>query len=522
MQAALALLGVLLSAPGPAQPQPTPPAAPPTAVKTAAPAPAAASTPAPPAAAPGAAQAPAKPTIPPAPPETFEQALSAHYRGDYVEAARKFYWYIATSPQTADNYPWAQYFLGLDLNKLGFTQAAMVYLTTVAKDRAKPEILPLSLREIEQMTKEGPYDEDLVIRELIYGTDFGRVPEGSVDFVEYYRGLVDYTDRRTRWGDEHFAKVKKDSVYDFQARELKAVYKLQAKDEIADALAEFEALADDPKAPLSVRNEARLNAARLHYERKEYTKALAVYDSVQIPPLDPGRAQIYLERAWILYRLSDPSRSFGYLNALDAPSFKRLFMPDKYLLRALIYKEKCHYLAAKRAAREFQRRFRQTLEAIKNRDDLSKDAKLMEAALETGAAAKAGDRLAVIQSEREEINRYASPFATPGLTAKLREIYDLQEQEAVRRREILLAEALDAAADKTLRAEENLRLLDYEIGLDIYRRIRRGDRKAIVLEDTPPGPRDVAYDFQGEFWNDELRSYRLFLKSRCPDVEGQE
>jgi hypothetical protein len=517
MQAALAFLAALLLAPGPAQPPATAPAAPPTAVKTVPPA--ATATPAP---APAPAAAAAKPSIPPAPPDTFEKALSSHYAGDYVEAARRFYWYIATSPQTADNYPWAQYFLGLDLNKLGFTQAAMLYLATVARERAKPEILPLSLREIEQMTKEGPYDEDLIIRELLYGTDFGRIPEDSVDFVEYYRGLVDYTDHRTRWGDEHFARVKKDSVYDFQARELKAVYKLQAKDQIADALADFEALADDPKAPLVVRNEARLNAARLHYERKDYTKALAAYDSVQIPPLDPGRAQIYLERAWILYRLSDPSRSYGFLNALEAPSFRRLFLPDKYLLRALIYKEKCHYLAAKRAAREFQRRFRQTLDAIKTREDLKRDPKLMEAALETGAAAKAGDRLARIQKEREEINRYASPFATPGLTAKLHEIYDLQEQEATRRREILLAEALDAAADKTLRAEENLRLLDYEIGLDIYRRIRRGDHKAIVLEDTPPGPRDVAYIFQGEFWNDELRSYRLFLKSRCPEVEGAE
>jgi hypothetical protein len=512
MHATIRLLGVLLAAPGPAQPQnlSPPPAAVPTAVRAVAPP----GTPAP--------AAQPKLTIPQAPPETFERALAAHYRGDYVEAARSFYWYIATSPQTADNYAWAQYFLGLDLNKLGFTQAAMAYLATVAKDRAKPEILPLALREIEKTTKEGPYDEDLVVRELLYGSDFGRIPEDSVDFVEYYRGLVDYTDHRTRWGDEHFARVKKNSIYDFQARELKAVYKLQAKDQIAEALADFEALADDEKAPLAVRNEARLNAARLRYERKEYIKALAAYDSVQIPPLDPGRAQIYLERAWILYRLSDPSRSYGYLNALEAPSFRKLFLPDKYLLRSLIYKEKCHYLAAKRAAREFQRRFRQTLDAIKNRDDLQKDPKLMEAALEAGPAAKAGDRLARIQQERDEIDRYASPFATPGLTAKLREIYDLEEAEARRRREILLAEALEAAADRTLRADENLRLLDYEIGLDIYRRIRRGEHKAVVLEDTPAGQRDAVFNFQGEFWNDELRSYHLFLKSRCPEVEGQE
>ena len=73
--------------------------------------------------------------IPPPPPDTFDKALAAHYKGDAEEGARGFYWVLATSLQTAENYPWAQYFLALDLEKLGFTQAAIAYLVTVAKDR---------------------------------------------------------------------------------------------------------------------------------------------------------------------------------------------------------------------------------------------------------------------------------------------------------------------------------------------------------------------------------------------------
>jgi len=509
----MATLLVLPSAAWAAAPAPAAPAQGSPPAKPAAPAPA-------PPAAPAAKKE--KP-IPPAPPDTFDRALTAHYRGDAVEAARDFYWVLATSPQTADNYPWAQYFLALDLENLGFTQAAIAYQVTVAKDRIKPEILPLALKALERMVSKVPFDEDLVIRELLYGTDFGKVPDESNDFVEFYRGFVDYTDGRIRWGDEHFAKVTAGSLYDYRARELKAVHRLHAKDDLPGALEEFDQLAQDAKAPLPVRNDARLDAARLEYERKEFQKALLDYDSVELPLLDPGRGEIYLERAWIYYRLLDPSRAYGFLTALDAPSFRGLFLPEKFLLRGLIYKDKCHYLSAKRAAREFSRRFHSTLDAIKVRDDLEKDSRLRNAALESGTAQKAEARFQIITREREDINRYASPFATPGLTGKLHEIYDLMGAEAERRRNILFDRALDSTADRFLRADENLRLLDYEIGLDIYRRIKRGDRKkTLALEDAPPVKGEVVYPFTGEYWNDELRNLRFFLKSRCLEIEGEE
>jgi len=57
------------------------------------------------------------------------------------------------------------------------------------------------------------------------------------------------------------------------------------------ALGEFDRLAQDAKAPLPVRNDARLDAARLEYEQKEFEKALLDYDSVELPLLDPGRGE---------------------------------------------------------------------------------------------------------------------------------------------------------------------------------------------------------------------------------------
>src|SRR5450432_492356 len=273
--AALALTWVgimsLGAAPAAAPPAKPAPAAAPAATPPATPAPA----PAAPAAAPSTAAAPDGGKAPPvekvqtAPPETFDKALDAHYNNHPAEAALNFYWFIHTNSQLADAYPWCQFFLAEDLAKLGFTQAAVSYLAVVARDRAKPEILPLALAELQKLAEEGPVDEDLVFRELIYGTELGRLSPGLKDFVEFHRGQIDFQEGRVRWGERHFKAIRPGSVFFAKARELQAVYHLTHDDDVQGALEEFLALAKDPKTPPDVRNEARINAARLLYEAKD-------------------------------------------------------------------------------------------------------------------------------------------------------------------------------------------------------------------------------------------------------------
>ena len=65
-------------------------------------------------------------------------------------------------------------------------------------------------------------------------------------------------------------------------------------------------------------------------------------------------------------------------------------------------------------------------------------------------------------------------------------------------------------ADKLLRAAEQVRLMEYEVGLKLYERVKRG----LEGSSCPPRrrrstPTQVAFQFDGEYWNDELRSYRV-------------
>jgi hypothetical protein len=230
--------------------------------------------------------------------------------------------------------------------------------------------------------------------------------------------------------------------------------------------------------------------------------------------LDPGRATLYLEEAWTRYKLGEPRAAMGILTTLDAPSFRDEFLPDKYLLRALIYRDLCHYLPAKRAAKELTRRFADSLETVRNRQDLTQDVRLRRAASAHGTTKRAARFLEVLELESARLSRYSGSFGAP-LFMHLGKTYDLALAEAQRVYQARLEESVRQEADTLLRAAEQVRLMEYEVGLKLYERVKKGSKQVVPPEEEQLSPAQVGFTFDGEYWNDELRTYRVRLESRC-------
>jgi hypothetical protein len=287
-----------------------------------------------------------------------------------------------------------------------------------------------------------------------------------------------------------------------------------------DMIQQFLELGKDPKLTLDARNDALLAVARLRYEQQDYQGALEAYDMVKLPELAPGRATLYLEEAWTRYQLGQVHAAMGILTTLDAPSFREEFLPDKYLLKALIYRDLCHYLPAKRAAKELTRKYADSLEAIRERSDLTTDARLLRAASARGTTRRAKRFLASLELEGEQLGRYAGSFGDR-MFGYLTRLYDLARAEAQRVYTVRLTESVRAEADKLLRAAEQVRLMEYEVGLKLYERVKKGARLVPLLKEEPLGEHQVAFRFVDEYWNDELRSYRFSLKSRCIEETAQ-
>ncbi|WIG95303.1 hypothetical protein [Myxococcus sp. SDU36] len=469
------------------------------------------------AAAPDAAS-PAAEAPPPAPqkvdPGVFDKALKDYFDGKPRDAAGPLHAWLQAAPKTDENYAWGQYFLARSLIDLGLTHAGASYLARIARERSNPNALPRALDTLKALT-DRPHDEVMIEEQVFGALDLGFLPEDTGAYVHYQQGLVDLRVGNERWANTHFAKLSETTAEASHAKFALLVTRLkQVKEPSDEIIADFLALSADEKLTREARNEAALAVARLRYERKDFQGALEAYDRVKLPELDPGRASLYLEEAWTRYKLGELRASLGILTTLDAPSFRDEFMPDKYLLRALIYRDLCHYLPAKRAAKELTRRFADSLEAVRNREDLTQDMRLRRAANAHGSTQRAARFLETLELEGERLGRYAGSFGDR-LFSHLTKLYDLSRAEAVRVHDARLAEAVRQEADTLLRAAEQVRLMEYEVGLKLYERVKKGARIVAPEDEQLLSPTQTAYRFDGEYWNDELRSYRVRIDSRC-------
>ena len=358
-------------------------------------------------------------------PKLFDQALNDYFTGHPKDAAPKLFEYTEVMPSTDENYAWAQFFLAKSLIDIGLRHAGAVYLSRIARERTNPAVLPKSLEELQKLT-DPPHDEVMVDEQVFGALDLGFLPEDIAGYAHYQQGLVDLRVGNERWANTHFAKLPEGSSEASRAKYALLVTRLRAakKDIPKDMVDQFYELAKDEKLTLDARNDAMMAVARLRYEQQDFTGALEAYDKVSLPSLDPGRAALYLEEAWTRYQLGEIHAAMGILTTLDAPSFRDEFLPDKYLLKAMVYRDLCHYLPAKRSAKELTRKYAESLDAIREREDLTKDARLLRAASAKGSTKRARRFLESVELEGELLGRFAGTFGDR-MFGYMTRLYDL-------------------------------------------------------------------------------------------------
>lgn len=454
-------------------------------------------------------------------PALLDEALQDYFTGHVQESASKLFEYTENVPSTDENYAWAQFFLAKSLIELKLWHAGAVYLARIARERTNPAVLPKTLEELQRLT-DRPHDEVMIDEQVFGALDLGFLPEEVAGYAHYQQGLVDLRVGNERWATTHFSKLPEGSAEASRAKYAMLVTRLKgAKRDIPqEMVTQFLELSKDAKLTLEARNDAILAVARLRYEQQDYQGALEAYEQVQLPPLDPGRASLYLEEAWTRYQLGQVHAAMGLLTTLDAPSFREEFLPDKYLLRAFIYRDLCHYLPAKRAAKELTRKYADSLEAIREREDLTADARLLRAASAKGSTKHAKLFLQSLELEGEQLGRYAGSFGEHMFGAMTR-LYDLARAEATRVYQARLREAVREEADTLLKAAEQVRLMEYEVGLKLYERVKKGAKLVPLIKSEALVPKQVAFRFVDEYWNDELRTYRFTLESRCIEETAQ-
>ena len=416
----------------------------------------------------------------------------------------------AALPETDLRRDAAAFRLAGALVDLGFVQAGIEYYLEVLTGRRSPELLGKTLGSLKPLYERGLIEEWRFLDGVVYASQYGDLEPDVADFVEYLQALGDLRLGFGGWGRARLeALAASDRLYAWRARYLLAVDRVsQRNDEGAEKL--LRQILENPAAPADVRNLASLALARLLYEHKNYEEAWILYTQVRLPLVEQD--VVLLERAWDRIASEDNQRALGMVVGLGAPIYRRVFAPERDLIRAMALRRLCQYRAAHLAVNEFRGHYGALVRKARDRVGLREDPQI-------GQWAAWGTRLAPWARMRTRLRTEKALVSQVGddqLAEHLQALYGARlayTEETLNRG---LGRSIDAVVDGLLRVDEQMSLIDYEIGAGLMK--PGGNRPGHLTArsgELPYGSDQVFLKFDGEYWSDELGDFAVISDDRC-------
>jgi tetratricopeptide (TPR) repeat protein len=326
------------------------------------------------------------------------------------------------------------------------------------------------------------------------------------------KGLINLDLGMTRWAEDYFHRIGRPDFAKYLFYQAIEAYSRRDFGKAQELLGKILRQSASPDQA-SLAAKAARTMARIHYEKGEYKEALAVYDEFLLR-LNPLTSSDWLEAAWCLFNLGEHSKALGYLYNLESPLVEDHLMLEKYVLRALIYRELCATTETEQLVNSFNRDFGDVVRGIKTGAPLRsfRALRLLEIpenqdylrAIRTRLALE-GElrRLTVLPSRLRDLATYlySSEIDALGQTALMAE-----------------EEALRASAEKLVLLAENLRFLRFDVAREKYNPERVFAAQELVPAKSRP---DDAYEVilswpqRNDFWRDERMNYRGEIKKKC-------
>jgi tetratricopeptide (TPR) repeat protein len=403
----------------------------------------------------------------------------------------------------------------MNMKKQGFTHAAVDILSNLVTRKPNPKIVNYALEVLEQISLTGPFDRDLLIDRALCDHSYGFIEDHMSDFVHYYHGEYDWEHGLYEWGDDHFSKIQPDSYYYNKYLFKKALreYYRNRPDEAVSLLKQILMKLPDG---LPLKDDTRKTLARIYYELGKFDKADFLYHQIEMNIVE--QAQNLLERAWVHYRMGNSERAMGLLYSFEAPSYTNSFTPEFYILKSFIYKDVCHYKTAMQVLDQFKGRYGDALETIYQRGKPQDNEAMLLVILNKPRIKRQWDFLNTLDREMQ----LCEQIEDPELKSYLGRLYAMERELSEQKFRLLVSTEYEKMANGMLRFEEEAHLMEYEIGLDMYQRVNNYHYSEEESDDQKPvaSKQTVAvYNFQGEFWNDELDDYEVVLPNKCQSAE---
>ena len=285
-----------------------------------------------------------------------------------------------------------------------------------------------------------------------------------------------------------------------------------------------------------------LALARLAYEFEQLDAAIYYYK--KISKNSPKLSSAFYEAGWTYFLKGDTSRALGTFHALHSPYFKHQFYPELWVLEATTFVNLCQAEHAEAAMKMFESNI--LVLAPPLRDFLKKNKRpedfytaFIESVNKKSGAAALPRRLqspvlgnvefynlfqTIKQIEKEEklVSANLGPLGAFGqeLLAKLGQLKNERISEAgvvIQKTLRQTQKDIDTYQDKLSQLSIDLE----ELKLQKIEKTIAGEGDAANAGVATQGSVAIAgsdamvWPFEGEFWKDEIGSYRAFVKEQC-------
>ncbi len=511
---------------------------------------------------------------PPAPPaegppsEALANALRLYQQERYLESAVQLQRVVEGETSDAPaNVQKAQFFLAKALFHLRFYQASLAIFDEVTQEGAAHTYFDPSLQWLAQLATQLPEPAGIIERVGRYGPEQLRTfdtPETAAlyDQLRYLMGRHRYAQGEMEAAVELFRAVRPESEHYVEARFFEGVVHVRmrrAQPAIASYRAIVEAIdrgtARGVTDPQRMRDLAWLSLARIYYtaanrtddEGNRQVDGRLLGNAVEAWNRIGTGSEYWLdalfEESWAFFLADEYARAMGNIHTLFSPYFEDAYYPEALVLKAVMFFSACQIDNADAIIAQFHERYdpvqselSATLARFEDNEqfyDFLRRVRSGEAELSPrirGIVSSAlGDRtllrhleyVRVLDAEQARLDAAPDAFRSSSLGARVLQDIAVARSFAVDQTGVLARGRYARLIDEL---NELMNQIDtVEIEVTRYRRedVLSAEGRAAQ---PPPNARGLVVEvdeehqiwpFNGEYWRDELGTYRQQVTSRC-------
>jgi len=285
-----------------------------------------------------------------------------------------------------------------------------------------------------------------------------------------------------------------------------------------------------------------LAMARVFYSTGDYETSLKYYD--EIGRGSPRWPQALFEESWAYFQLDRFNKALGNLHSLNSPFFRNSYFPEGPILAAVIYFYNCKYDRVGNQLDEFEYLYeplRDDMQSVLDANSTGAEMfdwyqklqkgdvefgaqarRVIDAALEDKQVKAKFDLVEQIENELEKVKSMPGSWKTSKLGQSIIEDANLARSFAQDDAGSLARQRLKRRADKLNALVNQKKKIEFEVARAKKENVQTEKlaQEQIEANQRQAGGLDISdkqmyWEFNGEYWRDELGHYVFNIGSEC-------